>query len=428
MDAIVADFLTYLDASPSPYHAVKASTRKLDAAGFSPLRESDPWALTPGAAYYVVRGGKTVIAWRQGAAAPHDAGFRIIAAHTDSPVLKIRSSQTSLVREQSFLTAEVYGSPLLHTWLDRDLKLAGAAFVRTKDGRIASRTISPGDLTLRVASLAPHLKKGDRTGTVTIDPQKDLRIFLAGVGAEANFERWLADQAGGGDLVGFDLFMADGEPAALIGLNGEFISSPRLDNLFSSFCALTALVQGKAAPQTQIVALYDAEEIGSGTWTGAQSNVLDMVLERIVDAGGASRADLFRAKARSILISADMAHAEHPSFTDATDPAMVPQLNRGLAMKTNAKGSYATGHDAAAWLRNVGHSVGHTFQSFSYRCDHGGGSTVGPYISTSVGISGVDIGGPMLAMHSIRELAGAADVASTTLVLQAALGAAGIEG
>ncbi len=385
----------------------------LKAVGFSELGEADRWSLEPGSGYYLCRGGRSLIAWRQGHGKVEDHGFRIIAAHTDSPVLKLRPRPGLRVRGIGYLTTEVYGSALLHTWLDRDLKIAGAIYYADATGALNTQIVELADPPVRAMSLAPHLKKERKIEQLTLDLQKDLPVIYAQE-SDDPFEPLLRSLLGADpdrNILHTDLFLSDTQPSALIGKNKEFISAPRLDNLFSCFASLTALTRcGKDKLHTSVVALYDAEEIGSQTWTGAKSNLLDGTLMRMVAEGTGEAERLLRAKARSVLISADMAHGEHPSFPDATDPVHVPQLNNGLAVKSSARGNYATGNYAAAWFVNLCQQAEIPLQTFMYRCDHGGGSSVGPIISTGVGICGFDVGAPMIAMHSIRELAGTYDI------------------
>ena len=400
--------MSYVDNSPSPYHTVKASRGLLEAAGFSEIGERDSWSLEPGGKYFTVRGGKTVTAFRVGTKAPAEAGVRILAAHSDSPVIKIRPNPAFRARDAAMLTADIYGSPLLHTWLDRDLKICGAVF--GKDGRALVEVPS---LRVRVNSLAPHLKNERKIEQVTLDRQNDLRLTFSQSKGDIveELEGLLKDAHGTAtEALSYDLCLADTQPSALVGTGGEFISAPRLDNLFSAYCGLEALIAAGDAPQTQVAVVFDAEEIGSGTWTGAGSNILDMLLARLDTAFGGERDDIFRLKARSVLVSADMAHSEHPSHKHATDADHVPSINGGLAVKSSARANYAIGHGIEAWFTSICQDAGLSLQSFAYRCDHGGGSSVGPITTTSLGVAGIDVGAPLLSMHSIREMAGAKDV------------------
>ena len=408
MSRPVETFLSFIDRSPSPYHAVAEAAAMLSAAGFVPLGEADRWTLTPGGAYFTVRGGKSLIAWRQGSGTPTEAGLRLIAAHSDSPVLKLRPRPDLDAKGLRLLTAEVYGGPLLSTWFDRELRLAGAVWCG--GDTVKRHLVDLSGLPVRLVSLAIHLKADKTSDGFTLDREKDLAVFV-GQGGNSGFDRLrdaVATATGDASpFLSFDLSLGDATPATRLGAVGELISAPRLDNLFSAFTALTALIDSAPAEATIGAIVYDAEEIGSQTHAGARSNFVDSVVGRIV--GGAAE-DVWRAKARSVLISADMAHAEHPAFTAATDPGTVPALNGGLAVKTGVQGNYAIGPAAEAWFVKVCDEAKVPLQRFRYRCDHGRGTSIGPLATAGLGIAGIDVGAPMLAMHSVRELAGTADL------------------
>jgi aspartyl aminopeptidase len=412
----IAAFLSFLDASPSPYHVVQECERILGAAGFSRLYESQRWAVQRGGAYYVVRGGKTIVAWRQGHRPVSENGYRILAAHSDSPVLKLRPNAALTGRGGGYLTTEIYGSPLLHTWLDRDLSVAGAVHYEDQTGALKSAIVDLKDLRLRTLSLAPHLRSDKKFDSVAIDRHKDLPVIVstdandAATALAASIARHVP---GFKTLVSMDSYLHDTIPATLVGAKSDLISAPRLDNLFCAFSAATALADcGADLSQTTMAAIYDAEEIGSDVWTGARSNIVDTILTRIAAIDGDGADSDARARACSVILSADMAHAEHVSFPDATDSGHAPHLNQGIVVKSGARGNYAIGPEANAWFRHLCARHDLKLQTFMYRCDHGAGSSVGPYITTALGIPGLDIGAPMLAMHSIRELAGRDDLAA----------------
>lgn len=401
-------FLSYIDRSPSPYHAVAEAAALLSAAGFKPLSEGVRWKLEAGESYFVVRGGKSLAAWRQGRSSAAKAGFRLVAAHSDSPVLKLRPRPDLEAKGLRLLTAEVYGGPLLHSWFDRELKLAGAVWCG--GDTVTRHLVDLSALPLRLASLAIHLKQDKASDGFALDREKDLLVF-AGQGDKPGMDQVRAAIAAvlGGDpgpVLSFDLSLGDVAPATRLGAGGELISAPRLDNLFSAYTAVTALIESEPQDSTIGAVIYDAEEIGSQTYAGARSNFVEGVLERIAGAGE----KLWRAKARSLLISADMAHAEHPAFAAATDPVTVPALNGGLAVKTGVQGNYAIGPAVEAWFLKVCGDAKVPLQRFRYRCDHGRGFSIGPMATAGLGIAGIDVGAPMLAMHSVRELAGTADL------------------
>jgi len=420
MTASADQLLTFLNKAPSPYHAVVEAAAQLTAAGFSELREAGRWQLEPGQGYFVIRGGKTIVAWRQGTGIVAEAGLRIIVAHTDSPTLKLRPRPDMKARSLRYLTTEIYGGPLLYTWLDRDLKLSGALYCG--DTELTRVLVSLDDLPVRAVSLAIHLRQDKGSDSYSFDREKDFALVIGD--GEASGLELIAEVAKAqlgsdpGPILSLDLEVTEAAPARRIGADGSLISAPRLDNLFSCYTALAALLaQPAATPWTQMVALYDSEEIGSQTYTGARSNTVDGIIHRLV--GAASEGDVWRAKARSIVVSADMAHSEHPAFLAATDPGHVPELNKGLALKSGSMGNYAIGPGAEAWFALICRKAGVPLQRFRYRCDHGRGSSIGPIMTTNLGIAGIDVGSPMLAMHSARELAGAGDVALTTAAFTA---------
>ncbi len=418
-------FLAYLGKAPSPYHAVAESAALLVAAGFTQLHEAGRWQLEAGKGYFVIRGGKTIVAWRQGTGSAAEQGLRIVVAHTDSPTLKLRPRPDLKVRSQRYLTTEIYGGPLLYSWLDRDLKLSGALYCG--DTAITRVLVSLDRLPVRAVSLAIHLRQDKGSDSYSFDREKDFTLVV-GDGETSGLDLIAAaakTQLGRdpGPILSFDLEVSDADPARRIGDGGSLISAPRLDNLFSCYTALAALLaEPHATPWTQAIALYDSEEIGSQTYTGARSNMLDGIIHRLV--GSAVEEDVWRAKACSLVISADMAHGEHPAFAGATDPGHVPELNQGLALKSGSMGNYAIGPAAEAWFSLVCKKAGVPLQRFRYRCDHGRGSSIGPIVTANLGITGIDVGAPMLAMHSARELAGAGDVDRTIAAFAAFFAAA----
>jgi aspartyl aminopeptidase len=411
MTAAADRFLAFLNKAPSPYHAVVEAAALLLAAGFVEVDEAGRWQLEPGKGYFVIRGGKTIVAWRQGTGVAAEQGLRIVVAHTDSPTLKLRPRPDRTVRSQRYLTTEIYGGPLLYSWLDRDLKLSGALYCG--ESAITRVLVSLDHLPVRAVSLAIHLRQDKASDSYSFDREKDFALVIGD--GEATGLELIAEAArtelgrDPGPLLSLDLEVTDADPARRIGAGGTLISAPRLDNLFSCYTALVALLaQPVATPWTQMVALYDSEEIGSQTYTGARSNTVDAIIHRLVAA--TSEDDIWRAKARSVVISADMAHGEHPAFLSATDPDHVPELNNGLALKSGSMGNYAIAPAAEAWFSLLCQKAGIPLQRFRYRCDHGRGSSIGPIMTTNLGITGIDVGAPMLAMHSARELAGTADV------------------
>jgi aspartyl aminopeptidase len=430
------DLLAFVDRSPSPYHAVAEAERRLAAAGFSRLLEQDTWRLEPGSRWCVVRGDGSLIALQVGSESPADAGFRIVGAHTDSPNLRVKPRPDRSADGYRQLAVEPYGSPLLHTWLDRDLSLAGRVSFRGRgDGeRAAVRTalLDFGRPLLRIPSLAIHLQRELPTTGLQLNPQQHLPPVLGLDGTPPLAELVASElraaavaSIDAADVLGWDLMAYDVQPSCVAGARGEFLLAPRLDNLASCHAAICALLEAAASGAgraTRVVALYDHEEVGSRSAVGAAGPLLESTLERTV-AGfkdGAPQG-LARAVARSLLVSADMAHAVHPNYSDKHEPGHRPVVGAGPVIKVNANQSYASDAETAARFAALCAEVGVRPQHFVSRSDLGCGSTIGPITAARVGLRTVDVGNPMLSMHSCRELAGVADVAPMIDVLCAFL-------
>jgi aspartyl aminopeptidase len=429
----VADLLAFVDRSPTPYHAVAEAGRRLAAAGFSPLREDEPWRLEPGDRRTVVRGDGSLIALQLGSESPADAGFRVVGAHTDSPNLRLKPRADRGAQGYRQLAVEPYGSPLLHTWLDRDLSLAGRVSFRARAaGGRAVRTalVDFRRPLLRIPNLAIHLQRELAQKGLELNAQQHLSPVIGLDGAPAVAELLASELRAAGtasvdpaDVLAFDLMAYDVQPACVAGARGEFVLAPRLDNLASCHAALCALLDAAAegaGRATRVVALYDHEEVGSRSAVGAAGPLLAEALERAV-AGfkdGAPQG-LARAVARSLLVSADMAHAVHPNYADKHEPEHRPVVGGGPVIKVNANQSYASDAETAARFAALCADVGVRPQHFVTRSDLGCGSTIGPITAARVGLRTVDVGSPMLSMHSCRELAGVADVAPMIDVLAA---------
>jgi aspartyl aminopeptidase len=431
MDDRAADLLAFLDRSPTPYHAVAETVRRLSAAGFRPLREDEVWNLEPDARRYVMRAEGSIVAFQAGRESPAEAGFRILGAHTDSPNLRVKPRPDKSGEGYRQLGVEPYGSPLLHTWLDRELSLAGRVSFR-EPGGVRTALVDFARPLLRVPSLAIHLQRELALEGLKLNPQQHLAPILGLDGAPPLAELLATELRASGaadvaapDVLGFDLMAYDVQPASVCGARGEFVSSPRLDNLASCHAAVSALVEAAGrdlGAATRMIVLYDHEEVGSRSAQGAAGTLLSDALERCV-AGwkdGAAQG-LARAASRSLLVSADMAHAVHPNYADRHEPGHRPVVGKGPVIKVNANQSYASDAETAARFAALCGEVGVVPQHFVTRSDLACGSTIGPITAARVGIRTVDVGSPMLAMHSCRELAGSADVEPMIRVLGALL-------
>jgi aspartyl aminopeptidase len=428
----VADLLSFIDRSPTPYHAVVEASARLEAAGYSRIDESELWSLSPGDRRFVVRAGGSLAAFEVGAKEPALAGFRVVGAHTDSPNLRIKPNPDIRSEGLQQLGVEPYGGVLLHTWLDRDLSLAGRVTLRDGKGTRTELVDFVRPL-MRIPSLAIHLNRELNQEGLKLNAQKHLAPVI-GLGEDATLAQLLIDEIGtrgakktsGSDILAYDLMAYDVQPSTRSGAEGEFIHAARIDNLASSHAALSALLDAGSAgstDQTRVVVLYDHEEIGSRSTQGAGGTFLKDTLERIAIADGAGKGqELARAVSRSWLVSADMAHAVHPNYADRHEPGHRPRIGAGPVIKTNANQSYATDAETAGLFSALCARVDVTPQDFVVRSDLGCGSTIGPISAARVGIRTVDVGNPMLSMHSCREMAGAGDVEPMIAVLAEFLG------
>ncbi|MFO0681530.1 MAG: M18 family aminopeptidase [Sandaracinus sp.] len=422
------DLVAYLNASPTPWHAVTETVRRLRAAGYRELQEEDDWRVAPGDKVFVVRAGSTIAALEIGERGLDETGARVVGAHTDSPNLRVKPNAQLKRQGQFQVGVEVYGGVLLHTWLDRDLALAGRVLVR-EGGGIGARLLRFPRAIGRVPSLAIHLDRGVNTDGLVVNPQNHLPPVLAlESSGPFDLKEELAKQleaegngAAASAIVGYDLCFFDAQPSARIGLRGDYVVSGRLDNLASCHAALSALLEAPPAPQTtRGFVLYDHEECGSQSAQGAQSPFLRTVLERVALAhpkAGAS--PVHRMLARSFLISADMAHAIHPNYADKHEPNHQPQLGAGPVVKSNVNQRYATDGESAARFDLWCDEAGVKPQRFVTRTDLACGTTIGPITAAMTGMRVVDVGNPMLSMHSSRETCAAADVPKMIAVLRA---------
>lgn len=417
------DLASFLDAGKTPYHAVKELARRLIAAGFLPFREQEAWQVEPGMRGFVVRAGGSILAFEVGTRAPAEAGFVLIGAHSDSPNLRLKPlpDLTSVGYRQ--LSVEVYGGVLLSTWLDRDLSLAGRIVLA--DG--TTELIDLERAVCRIPNLAIHLNRDVNNAGLQLNAQTHLLPVIGLESGPGGFAALLSEAlrptrsngASAADVLGFDLCLYDTQRAGFVGGSEEFLCSSRLDNLASCHAGLRALLGASADPDaTRVLAIYDHEEVGSQSASGARSLFLSDLLERLATdfpAHGQSR--LPRALARSLLVSADMAHAVHPNYADKHDRQHRPLLGAGPVIKVNVNQSYATDGPAAAAFSAACRAVAVVPQYFSSRNDTPCGSTIGPISAARLGIRAVDVGNPMLSMHSCREMAAVSDVAPMIHVL-----------
>ncbi|MBT5869527.1 MAG: M18 family aminopeptidase [Nitrospinaceae bacterium] len=413
------NLLDFINRSQTPFHAVHEMKCFLSAKGFTEINEASAWNLTSNGKYFLTRNDSSLIAFIVGS--KPDAGFKIIGAHTDSPNLRLKPHAGYVKSGYMQLGVEVYGGVLLSTWTDRDLSLAGRVILSGKKKPI-SKLIRFEQPLLRIPQLAIHLNRDVNKKGLVLNAQNHLPpIFSLQKKATPDevLKKMVAKelQCKQADILGLELSLYDTQPGTLAGPEEEFIFSGRLDNLASCHSAMHALAESKKNdPTTRVIAFYDHEEIGSETAQGAGSPFLKDVLERI--ALNENREGFLRALAKSFFISADMAHAIHPNYSDQHDARHMPLINSGPVIKSNANQRYATDAMSSAWFELLCQKAGVAVQKFVVRSDLGCGSTIGPITAANLGIRTVDVGNPMLSMHSIREMAGAKDHASMILAFK----------
>lgn len=410
--------LDFIADSPSSFHAAAAVARMLNLAGFTEQNPKADWDAGPGG-HYLVRGG-AVIAWYvPNRATPSTSGFRIVGAHTDSPGFKLKPHGTKGFEGWSQAHVEIYGGPLLHTWMDRELELAGR--VMLADG--SEQLVRTGPL-LRIPSLAIHLDRQANEG-LRLDPERHvqpvfshghshidlLRLLAEQVVADSNAQRTAVDPK---QIVTHDLITVDAQRGSMFGAMREFLAAGRLDNLSSTFAGFRALIDATptslADRDILVCASFDHEEVGSATATGASGPLLEEVLNRTALALGANADQVRQMYARSSCISADAAHAVHPNYPDKHDAEHHPVLNAGPVIKYNAKARYATDAESAGIFVRACTAAGVPYQSFVSDNRVPCGSTIGPLTATRLGIPTVDVGIPLLSMHSAREMCGTSDL------------------
>lgn len=407
----------FLQAAPTPFHAVAAMVARLQEAGYQPLDESAGWAPVPGGRYYVVRNQSSLIAFRLADSSSIGGGWRIVGAHTDSPCLKVKP-QPELQRHGYLqLGVEVYGGALLNPWFDRDLSLAGRVHYVDSADHLRSALVDFRRAVAVIPSLAIHLDR-EVNQKRSINAQNDLPPLLMQTTGDAkpDFRVLLAaqlrteqPQLDVKQVLDFEICLYDMQPPSVVGLQEDFIASARLDNLLSCYVGLESLIAA-TGPANCLLVCTDHEEVGSATAAGASGPLLASVLKRLNEKLQDGSDDAFvRQLSQSLLVSVDNAHGIHPNFADKHDGRHGPLLNAGPVLKFNANQRYATNSESSARFRQLCQQAGVPLQSFVVRSDMGCGSTIGPLVATELGITTVDIGVPTFAMHSIRELAGSRD-------------------
>lgn len=401
--------LEFLEASPTPFHAVDSMAGMLTKAGFTQLLESDSWEISPGK-YFVIRNGSSIVAFIKGTQDTAETGIRMVGAHTDSPCLKVKPNPERHSKGYLNVGVEVYGGVLLNPWFDRDLSLAGRVTVETAEVELCSRLINFKRAIATIPSLAIHLDR-EANSNRKINAQQDIPPLLLRSNDKQSFDDIVIEQlkAEHSDLHvknihGWELSFYDTQAAAITGINHDFIASARLDNLLSCYIGLQAICEADPS-LTSILVCNDHEEVGSASAEGAEGPFLASIIERLVGQGEKR----FRAIDKSLMISTDNAHGIHPNYSDRHDPNHGPLLNDGPVIKINANQRYATNSETSSYFSFLCSKNDVPCQKFVVRTDMACGSTIGPITAKELGVKTLDVGVPTFGMHSIRELAGSED-------------------
>ena len=416
MEKYINSLLDFMDDSVCNFCAVATIKTTLNNSGYKELKLEDAWNLEKGGKYYTTKNDTAIFAFSLGSTAPCESGFKIIAAHSDSPCFRIKpnaeiKSEKGIVK----LNTEVYGGPILYTWFDRPLSVAGRVILKGKDAlHPETRIIKINRPILVIPHLAIHFNRAVNEGN-HLSKQKDMLPVIGIFNETAEKDNILLNTVAQElnvsieDILDFDLLVYDVQKANLVGLHNEFISSGRLDDLSMVHAALTAMIEGTDTTATRIMAVFDNEETGSGTKQGAASPVLKCILERINACYDGSCETFHRAIAKSFMISADNAHAFHPNYAEKYDPTNHPAIGSGPVIKINANCKYMSDAHSAAIFRSLCMEADSPYQYFVNHSDVAGGSTLGNILTSQIDIEGVDVGNALWAMHSVRETGSVTD-------------------
>lgn len=414
MSDVSQQLIDFIQASPTPFHAVETMLKHFKDAGFEVLREGDQWACEPGNSYVLTRNDSSIIAFRYGKNDLVEEGINFIGAHTDSPCLKVKPNADIYRQGYWQLGVEVYGGVLLNPWFDRELALAGKVSVLNDTGELHHRLINIERPVGMTASLAIHLDRSANEKR-TVNKQKDLPVIMARTREgedKPKLKSYLLNQLQAqypqdniAQIIDYELSFYDASPGKVYGIDNEFIAASRLDNLLSCFAGMSALINSDTNKSCLLVC-NDHEEVGSMSAAGAQGPMLQQFLQRLLP----EPQDYARMIEHSMLISADNAHGIHPNFSEVHDNNHGPLINDGPVIKINANQRYASNSETQSVFRVICEKHGIPVQSFVVRSDMACGSTIGPITASELGLKTLDIGAPTFAMHSIRETAGCKDI------------------
>ncbi|OOM68086.1 M18 family aminopeptidase [Clostridium sp. BL-8] len=410
------ELLDFINKSKTAFQGAYEIKAILDKEGYEELKEEDKWDLKKGGKHYVMKNDSALIAFEVGSGDIEKDGFRLIGAHTDSPGFRIKPNPEIKVEGHYIkLNTEVYGGAILSTWFDRPLSIAGRVTLKGENPfNPKTQLIDINKPVLIIPNLAIHMNRSINEG-YEYNKQKDTLPLLTMVQDKLENDQYLINlisetlKVDASDILDFDLFLYEYAEGILFGADNEFISCGRLDDLWMVFAGLKALTSSNEIKSTKVLVALDNEEIGSLTSQGANSSILSNILERIAMGLKKEREDFKRALSNSIMISADLAHALHPNYTEKCDPTSRPMLGKGPVLKIAAGGSYSTDSYASAVFKGICEKAGVPCQVFVNRSDLRGGTTIGPITAAKLNIPVIDLGAPILSMHSIRELAAVMD-------------------
>ncbi len=408
--------IEFIYDSPSPFHVVENASLMLDEAGYEKLELTDKWQLKKGGKYYTTRNDSALFAFAIGSGEPAREGMRLICAHSDSPGFKIKPAPEMMVEDYYLkLNTEVYGGPILMSWLDRPLSLAGRVIIKSHDMlHPEQRLVNFNRPLLIIPNLAIHLNRSVNEG-VELNKQTDMLPLAAILNDKLEKEgfliRLISEETGvdASQILDFDLTVNEYARGCIMGVHNEFISSGKLDDLAMVHAGLKALTAAPPSAATQMLCIFDNEEVGSVTKQGAGSPLLRNLFERILHHLHQDTEEIQRTLYRSFMVSADMAHSIHPNYTQKHDPVLHPLINRGPVIKIHANQKYTTDGDSGAVFESLCKSANIPCQKFVNRSDMASGSTLGNVSTGQLDVRSVDVGNPMLAMHSARELGGVKD-------------------
>lgn len=419
MTPLLDDFVDFILHSPTSFHACREMGNRLASLDFTPLEMKEAWELKKGEKYFIHEQG-TLIAFHLPKEKPKK--MRVIATHTDSPALKLKPHPDQKCKNMITLSAEVYGSPTLHTWINRDLAIAGRVLVEGKKGQLEEHLVHFSDAPVLIPLIAPHLDRDILEKGLQLNKQEHLLSVAALLGSgdgSPYVETLLKRELSYHTLLDFDLFLVPLEEPRRLGMDGEMLASYRIDNLSSAHAALSAIGKLPSASEgiLPLALFFDHEEVGSASSTGAHSPLVPNLLKRLGAFYGLSAEEEVRLAAQSTAASVDVAHALNPNYQKKYDPHHEPLLGKGIVLKYNADMRYTTNSRSGGEMVHLCNTLGIPYQKFVNRADNRAGSTVGPILAEQLGLSVVDIGIAQLSMHAAREVISCQDQIDLTTLL-----------